>query len=199
MAELERALAGYADGEVFGASETTGEVTRVVLTAGLLAGTAKEAAAPWSDAKVNFVFWCANCLFGEGLRNEEATAAGTSRDLTGGGGSTPRSGLKGGGGNRWEGLSTRLGEEKLVVALGVTRRFVEIAVVDGAARREVSAALEKVVTWEDKAVKSPKREERCVPARGTSNRPEVTHRSPLTPFTASLAGTSRAATPSSAC
>ena len=51
------------------------------------------------------------------------------------------------------------------MALGVTRRFVEIAVVDGAARREVSAALEKVVTWEDKAVKSPKREERCVPAR----------------------------------
>ena len=66
----------------------------MVLTAGLLAGTAKEAAAPWSDAKVNFVFWCANCLFGEGLRNEEATAAGTSRDLTGGGGSTPRSGSR---------------------------------------------------------------------------------------------------------
>lgn len=149
----------------------------MVLTAGLLAGTAKEAAAPWSDAKVNFVFWCANCLFGEGLRNEEATAAGggTSRDLTGGGGSTPRSGLKGGGGNRWEGLSTRLGEEKLVVALGVTRRFVEIAVVDGAARREVSAALEKVATWEDKAVKSPKREERCVAARGTQATPMASH------------------------
>lgn len=146
----------------------------MVLTAGLLAGTAKEAAAPWSDAKVNFVFWCANCLFGEGLRNEEATAAGSSRDLTGGGGgSTPRSGLKGGGGNRWEGLSTRLGEEKLVVALGVTRRFVEIAVVDGAARREVSAALEKVTTWEDKAVKSPKREERCV--RGAQIVPMASH------------------------
>ena len=177
----------------------------MVLTAGLLAGTAKEAAAPWSDAKVNFVFWCANCLFGEGLRNEEATAAGggTSRDLTGGGGgSTPRSGLKGGGGNRWEGLSTRLGEEKLVVALGVTRRFVEIAVVDGAARREVSAALEKVVTWEDKAVKSPKREERCVPlpeGPQTTPTPLIRLSDGPSPLTASLAGTSRAVTPSSAC